>query len=349
MSNIHLTGIDKVQQMNCAKGQASTTSAINNIDNSTDVLILLMKEPWITSTGQPPHSKNYDMLLPTNNYPKCPTYVRKQIGLRRFIHKKDSDSILSTIIHINHRPMEITNVYTPTKSEVTPFLVNHIPLPNAYIAEDINAHHPSWYAEDTESRNDSIRNSAKTSTVIILWMDHFGFSLLNQLGVFTHFPKIDKRSSIIHLTFASGLATTLVQGWHCNNGTGGDFDYTLTEKMWNINPRSYVPRPLHFKCDWAQFEKTLSALEGRASDWSSSASTLLVADRLMVQICIATDKAIPWSKPRKASRQWWTPEITALKKRLAHTQRLNRGFTHTADTKEVNTVTGFIYRFSIVS
>lgn len=65
-----------------------------------------------------------------------------------------------------------------------------------------------------------------------------------------------------------------------------------------------------------------------------------MADKLMVQIRIAMHKPIPWSRPRKVDQQRWTSEITAIRRKLAHTQRLNRGFAHTAKAKEAVTGAG---------
>lgn len=75
MLHIHRTGIANVQQLTCAKGKASTLSAVNDINQSTDILILLLQEPWITETHQSPTAKNYDILVPTADVAKCATYV----------------------------------------------------------------------------------------------------------------------------------------------------------------------------------------------------------------------------------------------------------------------------------
>lgn len=169
-----------------------------------------------------PSSKNYNMLLPTNDNPKCATYVRKSLGLQPLIHKRHGNSILSIIVHINKQLMEITDIYAPTKTKAPSFLKDNTPMPKAYVVRDFNTHHPSWYAEHSESCNDSIRNSATTATATTPWMDHFGFSLLNQPGTFTQFPKNGMGPSIVNLNFPSGQAVTMAQGWHCNPRSGGD-------------------------------------------------------------------------------------------------------------------------------
>lgn len=97
-------------------------------------------------------------------------------------------------------------------------------------------------------------------------MDNFGFSLLNQPRTFTHFSKYGSRPSIIVLTFATGQAPTIAQYWHCDPESGSESDHALTEPMWNINPPSYIPRWCQSKCDWLLFEKTISVLEGGASN-----------------------------------------------------------------------------------
>lgn len=81
MSHIHSTGIAKVQQLNCAKGKAWTLSVIDTADQSTDIPILLLQDPWLASDGRPPHAINYDLLVPTCDAPRCATYVCKNLKL----------------------------------------------------------------------------------------------------------------------------------------------------------------------------------------------------------------------------------------------------------------------------
>lgn len=50
----HMTGIAKVEQLNCGKGKASPYPPIDYINTSTEVVNCTLQERWITDNGQPP-------------------------------------------------------------------------------------------------------------------------------------------------------------------------------------------------------------------------------------------------------------------------------------------------------
>lgn len=145
MLQIHLTGIAKVRQLNCAKGKASTLSAIHHSDTSPDILILLLQDPWITSNRQSPHTVNYHMLLPTSDHPKCATYITKHLYLSPGIFHTHLNCILSVGITINKTTHKFTNIYSRNKKAANAFLTSHLPLANALVAGDFNANHNAQY------------------------------------------------------------------------------------------------------------------------------------------------------------------------------------------------------------
>lgn len=147
MSDIHLTSIAKLQQLNCNKGQTTTTSAIQEIDSSSNTIFLLLQDPWLTNSGQPPSSNQYDLLRPPGNTPRYPTYVRKHLRLDTGIHAHYKLCILSIVVEIADRTIEIMNVYAPSTQEGNHFLKNHHPHSNTIRLGDISCHHNLWYAE----------------------------------------------------------------------------------------------------------------------------------------------------------------------------------------------------------
>ncbi|KAL0630658.1 hypothetical protein Q9L58_010491 [Maublancomyces gigas] len=150
-SHIHLTGKAKVQQLNCGKGKSLTIAAKNNIDMSTDILLTLRQEPWITDKGQPPHAINCDMLFPTETNAKFVTYIRKNLGFHSRISATYKECILSMTATIGNATSEFINVYAPNKKETQNFLEKHKPFADFFLAGDFNTQHPDWYGSLTRS------------------------------------------------------------------------------------------------------------------------------------------------------------------------------------------------------
>lgn len=136
-----MTGKAKVQQLNCAKGKASTLSVMNNIDTWTDVFILLLPEQWITEKGQWPMALNYNMFLPCLDRAKSANYLHMSRRCAARTIKKYHDGILCIVALINSRPLEIINVYAPNKVEALAFLTTHRLVRASRLAGVFNAHH----------------------------------------------------------------------------------------------------------------------------------------------------------------------------------------------------------------
>lgn len=96
---------------------ASTLSAINDKDKSTDIFILLRQESWITNNGDPPFSMNFDHLIPTKKPAVCVTYVQKNHKLNPQISAKFKNRILSIMVHMGSDLIEIINIYAPQEKK----------------------------------------------------------------------------------------------------------------------------------------------------------------------------------------------------------------------------------------
>lgn len=98
-----------MQELYYAKGQASTISAIQDLDSSSNILTLL-NEPWISNTGLLLVSANYKMFYPTTS-PKCITCIKKELNLHPSVLSSYDDSILSLWNYTHLGLVGIVNVY----------------------------------------------------------------------------------------------------------------------------------------------------------------------------------------------------------------------------------------------
>lgn len=148
MSQIHLSGIARVQHLNCVLGSAATRSVINNANYSRDIMILLLQEPWTNIRGRPLPSINYNMYTLPEPHPRCTTYVRNDINLNaRNIISYENHFFKLTItvnnINIDGFKVNSPDISTHNASVLPTFNIK----PNTYIAGGLNAHQNLWYAE----------------------------------------------------------------------------------------------------------------------------------------------------------------------------------------------------------
>lgn len=144
MSHIHLTGRAKVQQLNCAKGKATTFSAIHDINLSTDILLLFLQEPWLSDNGEPPLPKQDVLFTPSLKISKNAMYLHKDLNLQQRLISLYTTCAMAISIILSGKSTEIINLYTPTKKETEQFLQDHRPLHPAPVTGDFNAHHKAW-------------------------------------------------------------------------------------------------------------------------------------------------------------------------------------------------------------
>lgn len=101
MSHIHTSGIARVQNLNCALRSPATDSAINDVDNCQDIKIIVLQEPWNDIGDRHPLSINYNKYTPPGPYPRCATYIRKDVNL-------DPRNITT---YGNHSPKHVTGCF----------------------------------------------------------------------------------------------------------------------------------------------------------------------------------------------------------------------------------------------
>ncbi|KAL0630549.1 hypothetical protein Q9L58_010604 [Maublancomyces gigas] len=182
------------------------------------------------------------MFLPTQINAKCVTYIRKNLGLHPKTRATYEDCILSTTVTIGTTASEFINVYAANKKEAKNFLEKHKPLTDCFLAGDFNTHHPNWYGSLAPSRTGVIRASARSADFLVEWTTARQFTLLNIAETLTHYPRNGNQPTIPDLTFARNHLFTLIQGWACDEGEGGDSDHTLITTTLNIKPPSFTLR-----------------------------------------------------------------------------------------------------------
>lgn len=139
MSDLYFAGRALVQQLNCAKGLACTILAVQDLDSSPNVFAFLLNELWISNTGLPTVSTNFEMFYPTVS-PKCITYLRKDLNHHPTIVSSYDISIISIQIHTHLRPAELLNVYASKTDMFIQLATTHSSLSKCAIMSDFNEH-----------------------------------------------------------------------------------------------------------------------------------------------------------------------------------------------------------------
>lgn len=185
------------------------------------------------------------------------------------------------------------------------------------MAGDFNEHHQAWYGKRAPSGPEVIRASTRSARFLVDWAVTYQFDLLNIPGTLTHLPRNDTRPTIPDLTYGRKNILNLTQGWAPDEGEGGDSDHVLITTTLDIKKPTFTPRRQHHRTDWASFMRAMSEFHTLVKDYETPELTLATADRIDNQIQEAINIAIPWSKPNKKSKSWWSPEISTLKNLLA--------------------------------
>jgi hypothetical protein len=97
-----LASVGHVQLLNCARGQATTISALQDFARKTENLICLLQEPWCDRHGNPPSLPGFDIFTPSPIKPRCVTYIRRTPGLTATTVFTAQDSFLATTITTLH-------------------------------------------------------------------------------------------------------------------------------------------------------------------------------------------------------------------------------------------------------
>ena len=136
--------VRSVQLLNCARGQATTISALQDFARKPENIICLLQEPWCDRHGKPPSLPGFNTFTPSPVKPKYVMYIR---GLSATTVFTAQDSFLGTAITSSYTQKTFTlfNFYSPGQVEPLAEILPTLKLPNdCLLMGDFNAHHPWW-------------------------------------------------------------------------------------------------------------------------------------------------------------------------------------------------------------
>jgi hypothetical protein len=139
--------VGSVQLLNCARGQATTISALQDFARKPENIICLLQEPWCDRHGNPPSLPGFDTFTPTPTKPRCVTYVRHTSGLIATTVFTAQDSFLGITVTMPNTQKKFTlfNFYSPGRPEPLATILPTLNLPmDCLLMGDLNAHHTWW-------------------------------------------------------------------------------------------------------------------------------------------------------------------------------------------------------------
>jgi hypothetical protein len=281
-----------VQLLNCAKGHATTTSALFSFASNPNTIIILLQEPAIEHTRLPPTHPDFHMFTPVQEKPLCATYVHRLPGIQANVTFTHANSFLGTRISLPTKlSFTIYNFYSPGTPHALANLLPtfHANLP-AIIMGDFNAHH-EWWGSTTTFDDDQIRRQWDQSQTIADWMENHHFFLHNKPGYPTHFPRNGTRPSVIDLCFTTGNITEKVLMHEINPDSTSD--HAICTIHLNLTIPSKAPKRAWRKADWTLFRQTILTSGLDLSNINNAEQALWAVGAITTTINKATDTAIP--------------------------------------------------------
>jgi ribonuclease HI len=317
--------VGSVQMLNCARGQATTISALQEFARKTENIVCLLQEPWVDRHGNPPSLPNFDLFTPVPMQPKCATYVRRIKGLTATTTFASDASFLGTTITSTYQTTTTTftlfNLYSPGRPEPLASILDDIQLPkNCILIGDFNAHHMWWQG--------SLPLSARTSTAthsIVNWLENNNFHLHNKPGIPTHHPRNGGNPSTIDLCFSRGSITQSILALAIDHDTTSDHSsITLSLSLPSSPPPTSPPRRIWHKADWSAFALHIQSANMDLTNLSGKEDTLRAISNITGLIHRATDIAVPLREPGKQDAPWWNHSLTLAKRAVKQADRRTR-------------------------
>jgi len=318
-----LASVGSVQLLNCARGQATTISALQDFARKTENVICLIQEPWCDRNGNPPSMPGFDTFTPTPTKPRCVTYVRHTSGLIATTTFTAMDSFLGTTITTPRDGKKFTlfNFYSPGRPEPLADILPAIKLPtDCILMGDLNAHHPWWQGLLAQT----IRTS-HASHSIANWLEDHSFCLQNEPGIPTHHPRNGGQPSTIDLCFSRGSMTQSILSLAVDHDTTSDHS-TVTISL-SLPSRITPPiatRRCWRKADWGKFDARIQSAGMDLSLLQGVDDTLRAITNITKLIHHAVDEAVPMKKPRQIEAPWWNHSLTLAKQSVKRADRRAR-------------------------
>jgi len=292
------------QLLNCARGQATTISALQEFAQKHENLILLLQEPWLDRHGHPPSLPGFDTFCPIPIKPKCVTYVRRTPGLTATMIFTSQDSFLGTTITSTHNSKTIAftlfNFYSPGRAEPLARLLSTIPVPKECILMgDLNAHHVWWQGPLPQT----LRTSPASNS-LAEWFETHNFQLHNEPGLPTHHPRNGSTLSTIDLCLSRGEISSCILSLATDHNTTSDHSsITATLALPSAIPPTSIRHNWH-KANWETFREHICSTGIDLTNLQGKADTLRAVTNVTTILHEAIDAAVPSGVSRKPEAPW---------------------------------------------
>jgi len=319
-----LHAVGSVQLLNCARGQATTISVLQDFAKKPENLICLLQEPWCDRHGQPPSLPGFNSFTPTPIKPKCVTYVRQIPGLTASTFFTSKDSFLATTITSSWNGQTNTftlfNLYSPGRPEPVAALLPALTLPaDCLLMGDLNAHHPWWQGPLPRTTRTS-----PTSHTIANWLEENNFHLQNEPAIPTHHPRNGGSPSTIVLCLSRGATTRSILSLAVDHDTTSDHSTLMVTLALPSAEVRTSPRRCWYKADWRIFDTKIQSTKMELSQLQGPEDTLRAVTNVTKLIHQAVDAAVPMKKPRKSEAPWWNHSLTLAKQSVKRADRRAR-------------------------
>jgi len=319
-----LASVGSVQLLNCARGQATTISALLDFARHNENLILLLQEPWIDRHGQPPILPNFDTFSPIPLKPKCVTYVRRTPGLTATTIFTAQDSFLGTTITSTLNSKTTTfmlfNFYSPGRAEPIARLLPSIPVPKECILMgDLNAHHVWWQGP--------LPQTARTSAAshdLAEWLESNNFQLHNVPGLPTHHPRNGSTPSTIDLCLSRGEITATILSLATDHDTTSDHSSITITLALPSAPSSVPVRRNWQEANWETLREHVRSTGIDLTNLQGKEDILRAAANITTILHEAIDAAVPSGTSRKPQAPWWNHSLTLAKRSVKRADKRAR-------------------------
>src|SRR3978361_834044 len=284
-----LATVGHVQLLNCARGQATTISALQDFARKTENLICLLQEPWYDRHGNPPSLPGFDTFTPSPIKPRCATYVRRTPGLTATTVITAQDSFLGTTITTSHdlKTLTLFNFYSPGRAEpLAAILPTFKPPNNCILMGDLNAHHPWW-----QGPLPSTIRISRASQAIADWLEDNNFHLQNEPSIPTHHPRNGGRPSTIDLCLSRGSTTQSIRTLAVDHDTTSDHSAITITLSLPTPTVPEVPRRCWLRADWGKFDSRIQSAKMDLSQLQGQEDTAHAMTKITQLIHQTRDKA----------------------------------------------------------
>jgi len=286
-----LHAVGSVQPLNCARGQATTISVLQDFAKKPENLICLLQEPWCDRHGNPPSLPGFDTFTPSPTKSRCVTYVRHTSSLTATTVFTAQDSFLGTTITTPHNQKTFTlnNFYSPERAEPLAAIIPDLKLPNdCLLMGDLNAHHPWWQGPLPQTTSIS-----RASHTIANWLQDNEFHLQNEPAIPTHHPRNGGQPSTIDLCLSRGSTTQSILSLALDHDTTSDHSaITITQSLPTATAPA-VPCRCWRMADWERFDSRIQSAKMDLSQLQGTDDTLQAITNVTQLIHQAVDEAVP--------------------------------------------------------